>query len=219
MKLIGFPVVILLGLSIMMMVFNGSVVGFGFGSINVGGYGAFDGLWDLTGHPVCYLNGTAYGEDGILEVYDSPPAIDPLAPYKTADTVYFWYNNTDDDGVNIFGLDAPKGWLPPAYPLYDTEDGENKASKFAFDIGDTLGFVAVIVGLMAVAGVVGLHVLGSGISDTSVATIIKGGALLALWGIVSYASLDAISTIPMFGGIIYFVLTALYTFGFIEAIT
>lgn len=76
----------------------------------------------------------------------------------------------------------------------------------------TYGLVAVIVSAIAL-GLIGLNVLGSGLSDFSVKIIWNGIVFYGLWLIFSVLSYSSIVSIPTFGIIFWFLLTFVYTLG------
>ena len=74
----------------------------------------------------------------------------------------------------------------------------------------------IIFSLIAVGiGVsfVGVRVLGSGLSDSSVSIINRCVVYFITWAILSTMSFSFLSTIPTFGYIIYGTMTLLYAFG------
>lgn len=75
------------------------------------------------------------------------------------------------------------------------------------------GALAIIIALVAIAAVVGIQVLGSGISEQSVKTIITVVGYASIWGIFSILSINLINAIEIFGHIIYLVLTIIYAIG------
>ncbi|MFX0069874.1 MAG: hypothetical protein ACFFAO_02180 [Candidatus Hermodarchaeota archaeon] len=75
------------------------------------------------------------------------------------------------------------------------------------------GALAVIIVLIAIAVLVGIQVLGSGISEQSVKTIIIITGYASLWGIFSVLSINLIISIEIFGYIIYIGLTIIYAIG------
>jgi len=76
----------------------------------------------------------------------------------------------------------------------------------------TYGLVTVIVSAIAL-GLIGLNVLGSGLSDFSVKIIWNGIVFYGLWLIFSVLSYSSIVSIPTFGIIFWFLLTFVYTLG------
>lgn len=85
-----------------------------------------------------------------------------------------------------------------------------------FDVEN--GVLALIIGLIALGAVAGIQVVGSGLSDFSVSVIYKSIAFYAIWGLLSAFGLDALTAIPIFGWLLYFILTIVYSAGIIQQI-
>ena len=87
----------------------------------------------------------------------------------------------------------------------------------AFSLIGIDGFLALIIGIIALGVLAGIHVLGSGLSDASINIIYKSVFYYVLWGIFSvfaYGINDiGISSIPIFGMVIYLFLTIVYSIG------
>jgi len=84
-------------------------------------------------------------------------------------------------------------------------------AELSLDFNMTAGLVAVIAGAIAL-GLIGLNVLGSGLSDFSVKIIWNGIVFYGLWSIFSVLSFNAISSIWL-GSIFWFLLTFIYSLG------
>lgn len=78
--------------------------------------------------------------------------------------------------------------------------------------------VALITAFIALGIVISLKVLGSGVGEFGVKVFIIGGLALALWGFLSAISFTTLADIPVFGLIIYFVLSACYVVGIISVL-
>jgi len=87
---------------------------------------------------------------------------------------------------------------------------EQGSLDLGFDM--TIGLVAVIVGAIAL-GLIGLHVLGSGLDSNSVKLIWNGIVFYGLWLIFSVLGYNSIVSIPIFGIIFWFILTFIYSLG------
>lgn len=93
-----------------------------------------------------------------------------------------------------------------------------------FSSGATNGILAVIIAMIAVGVVIGIRVLGSGISDTSVMIIYKSVTFYAIWGICSVYAVnglnnDGLSSLPLgFGNILFFLLTLVFSLGVLQNI-
>ena len=84
-------------------------------------------------------------------------------------------------------------------------------AELSLDFNMTAGLVAVIAGAIAL-GLIGLNVLGSGLSDFSVKIIWNGIVFYGLWSIFSVLAFNAISNIWL-GSIFWFLLTFIYSLG------
>lgn len=91
----------------------------------------------------------------------------------------------------------------------------NAGTSYSVNVGiDSItGALAVIIALVGIATVVGIQVLGSGISEQSVKTIIVVIGYASIWGVFSALSLNLIVSIEIFGTIIYLFLTIMYAIG------
>lgn len=198
MKLILFPLGCLILLSLLSMTGLGDTL---LGDITLEGDPSETLYYDEGGHGVVYANGTAAGEAGsIVTLYGFPYA------YWSNATLMYYQLYWDNGGErNILAEDIGKT--------------EASASGLVFSSQNAIGLIILITGLLILAGVVGIRILGSGISDISVGTIILGTSYLAIWGVFSVLSLDLVVA----GGdlimpIAYFVLTAIYCVGIVGQI-
>ena len=80
------------------------------------------------------------------------------------------------------------------------------------DFNMTTGLV-IIIAVATVLGLIGLNVLGSGLSDRSVKIIWNGIVYYGLWAIFSVFAIAGVLSIPYFGGFLWFLLTFIYTLG------
>lgn len=78
--------------------------------------------------------------------------------------------------------------------------------------------IALITILIAVAGIIGINVLGSGLSDSSVHTITLLLGYGGLWTLFSTLSWNLIIAIELFGGFIWLGLTIIYSIGIVQKI-
>lgn len=91
-------------------------------------------------------------------------------------------------------------------------------STSSFGIGETVGLIAMIVGVIAVGTAVGIKALGSGLDSNSINLIIKGAFYLAFWGVLTGLAGGLLIAISLFGGFIYFILTAMFVLGFMQTL-
>lgn len=78
--------------------------------------------------------------------------------------------------------------------------------------------IATIVSLTALAVAVGVKILGSGLSDVTVKTIILITGYAGVWGVLISLSLPLINLIGMFGLILNVALTILYVIGVVQSL-
>lgn len=166
-----------------------------------------DGTYDIGGHQLLNEYNRPTGEYGLTFIQGRQE---------------YWLNSTNayDIGyphsVDIFSRDT-------SYPCWQLANGEGLSAAAGSDLNvsisdTTLMMVAVIVGLVILAGIAGLRILGSGESDFSVSAIIKGGGFLTIWGILSLAASPLILSIAIFGIAFYFLLTVVYAVGCINSL-
>ncbi len=93
-----------------------------------------------------------------------------------------------------------------------------EAADAAFTVNMTAGFIALIIGLVAVGVVAGIHVLGSGLDTYSVQLIHKATVYYGLWGVFSALALTGLITIPFFGAFFWLGITLVYSLGFFQSL-
>lgn len=175
-----------------------------------------DGWYDFTGHKVCDLYETDSGEEGGICLGES----------GGGNAGKYWLNETnvgvqgwrDKDAIEAAGNALYN------YPIVDCKNGTSIAARAEqnytvnFQVATSYGLIALIIGIMALAAIVGIRVFSTGISESSANTIIKGTAYLSLWAMFSITSLGLITSIPLFGPVIYFALSGIYTLGIMQQI-
>jgi hypothetical protein len=199
-----------------------SLVGLGTGTLGSGNVGStFAGsasttmYYDVSGHPVCYANLTAYGESGT--VGDGPEGS------------AWWQNGTYPPTEN-------SGWISAYQMYYDTAgqqpirfadiatntfgEGTKVVGSSFFQVGTmgALGLIGIVVALMLFATLVGVHFFGSGESDISVGMILKCTGYISLWAVFSVLGMNLLMLIPLIGVIMYFMLTLVYVLGMVDSI-
>lgn len=160
--------------------------------------------YDEGGHPCVYANGTAYDEPGeVIQVGGLDAA--------WSGTWAAWKNTTLS-----FGTNYPLYWDQSAeQPIPWERNGETNVGGQTVDINQSMGLIAIVVALMALAVIVGLRVLGSGTSNSLI--VVLGTAYIGVWGIFSVLALPLVTQIALFGPIIYFGFTIMYTVGIISS--
>lgn len=201
MKFVLYPLatlIIIAMLSILNVGESYGIYGFTNETINMGTNFAGTIYYDSTETACCYANGTG--------VY-APGRITKIGSFYDA----FWLNDTGyyplywSDGTPIAWADVGKA--DPALGGVST--------SYTFDITSTLGLIALIIGFMAIAAVVGIKIVGSGIGENSSQIIMQFTMWLAIWGVFSAMALPFVMAMETLGTIVYFTLTLIYTLGLV----
>ena len=87
------------------------------------------------------------------------------------------------------------------------------------NIDDLTGAIAIIITLAMITSVIGLRVLGSGLSDESVRTLTIAIIYTSIWTILSILAYSLFAIIELFGLLIYVCLTIIFVIGVIEKIS
>lgn len=95
---------------------------------------------------------------------------------------------------------------------------KQEAADAVFNVNMIAGFIALIIGLVAVGVVAGVHVLSSGLSEYSVQLIHKATTYYGLWGVFSALAFIGFASIPYFGGFFWLGLTLAYSLGFFQSL-
>lgn len=154
-------------------------------------YQDYNGLFDENGHQVSDLNGTAVGESGYLR-----------HKWGVGVTETWWNNVTG------------------TYLTYNTPNGVNyDFNVLGFNMGSSLGVIGLVVAIIALATIAGLKILGSGVGEFSVQTIVVATSFVSLWALFSLMSMNLITQIPIFGVPFYFFITIMYAIGIFSSIS
>lgn len=73
--------------------------------------------------------------------------------------------------------------------------------------------INTVIGIAIICGVVGVSVLGSGLSDKGIHAIQVGIVYAAMWGCLSAISWNQFVLVPFFGQLIWYTLTLFYAAG------
>ena len=202
-KLIYLPLVILIVLSVVSII---SLNGGSFGTVNLNQPWNTDKYYDEYGRELCFSNLTCINEQGSI-------INDGILYGGTAS----WYNGS-------FGI---QGFFYPTYPMFTDDSGTTrlifndvgKQNPSDIALTTTIGFIAIVIGVTALILVVGLHILGSGVSDLSVDAIYKSTAYFAVWGVFSAIAYGLIVQLPLnFGLYLYLILTIMYALGIVNSV-
>lgn len=196
-KLILFPLACIVLLSFLSMTGLGDSV---IGHLTFSGDPSETLYYDSGGHGLVYANGTVFGESGIV-----------------SDSIVYgavW----DNGSIVVYEMFWDQYGLEPL-EFEDYGQAEPSITGVDLDVLDSFGLLALIVGVMAVGVIAGLRVLGTGVSDVSVATIIFGTAYLAVWAVFSVLSLGLLDLANnMIVSLIYFTLSIMYAVGVVQQI-
>jgi hypothetical protein len=94
----------------------------------------------------------------------------------------------------------------------------NTGVQSVWDINMTAGIIALIIALVAVGVAAGITVLGSGLSNFSVQLIYKSATYYGLWGVFSALGFVGFLSIPIFGLMLWLILTLIYSVGFFQSL-
>lgn len=92
-------------------------------------------------------------------------------------------------------------------------------SDLTFAIDPLIGGLVILAVVITIAVVVGIQVLGSGLSPTSIATIRTAIMYTGLWVTLSLTASPLIESISTIGSVIYISLTIFYIIGVFQRIT
>lgn len=193
MKLIVFPLVMLICLSFL------SLLGLGIvneGNTNVYGTAEITGYYDADGHQVSEANRTTLtGETGRFHHVQ-----DRSQPQHGEYGRLYW--------INASGT----------YEVWSTPDGENaQDATLTFDLFDSLGLIIIVTVTMGVATLAGVKFFGTGISTAKELFLVT--ALITIWGVFSTMGLSMLLELPLFFGAgFYFFLTSMYCLGIINQV-
>lgn len=195
MKYLIFPLLVIIFTSIL------SMLGLGSSTLQDTQYiylqgDASSGFYDSTDHMVAYANRSAYDETGtITKVYQAGQNQGPWS------MLLYWVNSTG------------------TYNIFDNT-GERFMEKDTaqFDILTPDGLLAIIAVAIVGGGIGFVALTFFGGSDVSVAMVVFGTILLGMWGIFSLISYGLIASIPLMGGIFWFILTLIYSLGILQMV-
>lgn len=174
--------------------------------------------YDSTGTAVCYANGTSY--------YGQAGTVTQIIGSYYGQYYAGWMNMSSPDaypaGEQTYHLYYDKSGNSAMYVLYH-DFGHTKGevtARGSYAIGGSIGMLSIIAGVILLATVAGVRLLGSGISEESVSAIVKGTSLVAIWVVFSLAAYSLINSAgdSLVLPTIYFGLTCIYSMGVINQI-
>lgn len=96
---------------------------------------------------------------------------------------------------------------------YDLPDTDNNFNLWSAD-----GFVAILIIAIAIGAVAGISFLGSGLSEYSQNIVFVSVTYMGVWAVCSLAMYQYVQDIPLFGAVVWLVLTVMYMFGVVEVV-
>ena len=88
-----------------------------------------------------------------------------------------------------------------------------------FNIDLMVGAIIIIITIASAISLIGLKILGTGLSDESVRTIIIAIAYTTIWSVLSALAIPLLYSIDIFGILLYVALTIVFVIGVIEKIS
>ena len=88
-----------------------------------------------------------------------------------------------------------------------------------FYIDPLVGALVILTAIIVIAGIIGIQILGSGLSDEGHRTVMICTIYAGLWTLLSVLSAPMIFSIEIVGAFIYIILTILYIIGVIKKIS
>lgn len=122
-----------------------------------------------------------------------------------------------------FDRDLVSGYSSEAVNGTFLEDGEEKSlaideSEYEFAINETQGILAIIIAVSVIVSLIGIRVLGSGLSEMTIKILYNTIFFYGIWALFSVFSLELLLLVPVGGWIVYCGLTGLLSFGIVRQI-
>ncbi len=96
---------------------------------------------------------------------------------------------------------------------------EGAESTSTFNLSGLEGAIAIIIVIATIAVIMGIRILGSGLSETSIKAMMIGFGYTGLWLVLSILSAPLFFQIELFGTFIYIGLTIGYVIGVVQKLT
>lgn len=116
------------------------------------------------------------------------------------------------------------------YPLYSDIHGQNQvywsaihgyANAVSVNIGGSIGLIAILIALVAIACIAGITVFGTGENESAINLVLKFTAWLSVWSAFSVLGFGILGflNVPQFafGDLLYFVFSVSFTWGVIDS--
>ena len=116
-------------------------------------------------------------------------------------------------GSSFISIDFETKWVRAgAYGSQVSSRYEN----LTFKIDDLEGMLGIITVIIIFSTLVGIQILASGLSHSSVNIISVATAYGGIWAVLSVLSAGMIKDIALFGGLIYITLTIAFVIGIVQ---
>jgi len=111
-------------------------------------------------------------------------------------------------------------WIQSSPPIYfNPNTNESSLINVSGTTVQTQQFIILISIFIGIAVLASIHVLGSGISGSSIPIIFIGGVLVTIWTVISLLGAQPLLDIPLgLGNMIYIILGVAYTVGIVSFI-
>lgn len=96
---------------------------------------------------------------------------------------------------------------------------EGAESTSTFNLSGLEGAIAIIIVISTIAVIMGIRILGSGLSETSIKAMMVGFGYTGLWLVLSILSAPLFFQIELFGTFIYIGLTIGYVIGVVQKLS
>lgn len=95
---------------------------------------------------------------------------------------------------------------------------ETEENEYDFAMNEAQGILAIVIAVSIIGSLIGINVLGSGLSEKTVTILYNTIFFYGLWALFSTFALEWLLIIPIGGWIIYASLTGILSFGIIKQI-
>ena len=122
-------------------------------------------------------------------------------------------------GSSFVGVEIDQETISTWLKLNNTlTESRIESIKTTVNIDPLTGAIAIIIALAMATSIIGLRVLGSGLSDESVRTLTIAIIYTSIWTVLSVLAYPLFAGIELFGVLIYVALTIVFVIGVIEKI-
>lgn len=125
------------------------------------------------------------------------------------------YNQKTFDAYSTYSSEAVNGTFLEDGIEKSLETGNN---EYNFAINDLQGIISIVIAVSVIASLIGIQVLGSGLSEFTVKVLYNTIFYYGIWALFSVYSLALLLMIPVGGWIIYFIFTSSLSYGIVQQI-